>query len=170
MDTCGTRYGGRNQWMQRKIPSMEEWMAWQDKHKKRPPPFPPLLHSLFSGSTEEWTIQPSIESLTPEKSDSRGWDFIGGAISIDDNYPPITPAPLGFRHQPPDGEESRLEGEERDSPKVSRRRSIAGEFNERFFSQKALLFTSNNERPSTKTEKEGIAKREEEKTRKEKTL
>lgn len=36
------------------------------------------------------------------------------------------------------------EGEERDSPKVSRRRSIAGEFNERFFSQKALLFTSNN--------------------------
>jgi hypothetical protein len=108
--------------------------------------------------------------LTPEKSDSRGWDFIGGAISIDDNYPPITPAPLGFRHQPPDGEESRLEGEERDSPKVSRRRSIAGEFNERFFSQKALLFTSNNERPSTKTEKEGIAKREEEKTRKEKTL
>lgn len=115
-------------------------MAWQDKHKKRPPPFPPLLHSLFSGSTEVGsyqTIQPSIESLTPEKSDSRRWDFIGGAISIDDNYPPITPAPLGFRHQPPDGEESRLEGEERDSPKVSRRRSIAGEFNERFFSQKA---------------------------------
>jgi hypothetical protein len=51
--------------------------------------------------------------------------------------------------RPVQAQESRLEGEERDSPKVSRRRSIAGEFNERFFSQKALLFTSNNERPAT---------------------